>query len=75
MERAVQSEAIDAAWSHVESPAFARGESLTSAFGERRRHKACTRRRSPAALMAQRDSAQAALERFLQVMQSALAVH
>ena len=39
MERAVQGEAIDAAWSHMDSTVFLLGEALTSAFGDLRRRR------------------------------------
>ena len=74
MERAVQGEAIDAAWSHMDSTVFLLGEALTSAFGDLRRQNADARSRTSRALVAPRDSAQAALEQFLHVVQPALAV-
>jgi len=73
MERAVQSEAIDAAWSHMDSTVFALGEALTSAFVVLHRPKVDARLRTATLLVARRDTAQAALERFLHVMQPALA--
>lgn len=74
LERAVQSDTVDAAWSHMDSTVFHLGETLTSAFGEARGAKPPRRLILTTELVARRDTAQAALERFLRVMQPALAV-
>jgi hypothetical protein len=74
LDRAVQDDSVDAAWSHMDSTVFLLGEHLTAAFAKRGRLDARARREAARLLGARRDTAQAALERFLQLMRPALAV-
>lgn len=74
LERAAQSDSIDAAWSHMDSTVFALGEALNASLGELKRARGAHRTDLAAALTARRDTAQAALEHFLRVMDSDLAI-
>lgn len=74
LERAAESDSIDAAWSHMDSTVFALGEALSSSFGELQQARGARRTDLLAALTARRDTAQAALEHFLRVMHPALAI-
>jgi hypothetical protein len=69
-----QNEEINAAWSHMDSTVFRLGEDMTSVFVNRQPHGSMSQRAVATILTARRDSAQAALQQFLGLMRTELAV-